>query len=853
LLWPLLQLGLILLLIYQYRIESQTFFQIFALAAGGFAVHALLPLNLRLPFFVLISFAGIGLAFGWRDGGWLILAGITLISICHLPIRVRARVAILLVAGSVLAMSRGGLLASPWSAAVWPILASMFMFRLAVYLYALQHDRLPFSASRTLAYFFMLPNVTFPLFPVVDFGTFSRTYFDRDASEIYNTGIRWIVRGVIHLLLYRVVYLTSGRETTELATLGDVVAWMLSTFLLYLRVSGQFHLIVGMLHLYGFRLPETHRLYYLASSFTDFWRRINIYWKDFMMKVVYYPTFFRLRSRGDRSALIGATMVVFVATWLLHSYQWFWLRGGFPIIAQDALFWGVLGGLVVVNALRESKRGRKRTLAQKSGWDLALGARTAVMFWGMTVLWSLWSSHSLLEWLQVWPSAINVDVGGLALFTGVTGLIMILGARNWNASGLAWPAALRLRVPAGAGGAALVLTLLFLGHPAVYESARRPDFAKAMVLLRSNTLNARDLALQQRGYYENLDSPSRLSTELWNTVSQEPVEWVVLEATEAYRQRADFLRGDLVPSVSIEFKGQRFSTNQWGMRDREYSMQKPPDTYRIAVMGPSFVMGSGVADGEPFEAVLEEELNARSPGPRFEVLNFGVANYSLLQQLALLDERVWDFEPDAVIITMTEESKVTNAIVDHISRTAVAGISAPYPELQTLLTAGGVEARPRRMLYEANRYFGLVMRELGGSARSFDLSVERNARALVPDIVEWSLRHIAAQARSHGAVPVLLGLDIVIPSRMDEPPGPIPWSDVAAEEGFHVMNLFDVYNNHDVNDIRIGSWDNHPNRRGNELIGEALLRDLVERADELNFPRAEDAARSVGAGNGTTR
>ena len=44
------------------------------------------------------------------------------------------------------------------------------------------------------------------------------------------------------------------------------------------RVSGQFHVACGMLHLFGHALPETHRRYLLAESFTDYWRRINIYW-----------------------------------------------------------------------------------------------------------------------------------------------------------------------------------------------------------------------------------------------------------------------------------------------------------------------------------------------------------------------------------------------------------------------------------------------------------------------------------------------------------------------------------------------------------------------------------------------
>ncbi len=74
----------------------------------------------------------------------------------------------------ILAIFRLELIAVPWSSAVWPILGSMFMFRLIVYLYDLRHDKAPVSPWRTLAYFFLLPNVCFPLFPVVDFKTFRR-------------------------------------------------------------------------------------------------------------------------------------------------------------------------------------------------------------------------------------------------------------------------------------------------------------------------------------------------------------------------------------------------------------------------------------------------------------------------------------------------------------------------------------------------------------------------------------------------------------------------------------------------------------------------------------------------------
>ena len=112
-------------------------------------------------------------------------------------------------------------------------------------------------------------------------------------------------RGVVQLLLYRIVYQYAPLDVSKLSSALDVAGCMLGMFLLYLRISGTFHLIVGLLLMFGFNLPETHHLYYLASSFTDFWRRINIYWKDFVMKLFFYPMHFKLRKMGHDAAMFG--------------------------------------------------------------------------------------------------------------------------------------------------------------------------------------------------------------------------------------------------------------------------------------------------------------------------------------------------------------------------------------------------------------------------------------------------------------------------------------------------------------------------------------------------------------------
>jgi D-alanyl-lipoteichoic acid acyltransferase DltB (MBOAT superfamily) len=159
-----------------------------------------------------------------------------------------------------------------------------------------------------------------------------------------------------------------------------------------------------MLHLFGFQLPETHHHYLLATGFTDYWRRINIYWKDFMVRVVFNPVVFRLRRRSQPMALAAATACVFLATWLLHAYQSFWLRGTWGFGVPDALFWGILGVLVLVNVQVDARRPRAR--APKGARETprqaaARAARVAGTFATIALLWSLWSSPSVGAWLAM--------------------------------------------------------------------------------------------------------------------------------------------------------------------------------------------------------------------------------------------------------------------------------------------------------------------------------------------------------------------------------------------------------------------------------------------------------------------
>jgi len=832
-----LQFALVLLVIWQFQLESRTFFHVMTLLGVGFVVHALLPLRLRLPFFAALSLATVPVAFGLWDGAFLIALGLALIGICHLPLPLAARVALLLATGTLFALWRVEWLPAPWSVAIWPILGSMFMFRLALYVYALKHDERRPTPARSIAYFFMAPNVCFPLYPVVDYATFARTHYDRDAAHIYETGMRWIARGLLHLILYRFVYHHLALDPAQMANLGQLVLFILSTFLLYLRVSGQFHLITGVLHLFGFRLPETHHLYCLASSFTDFWRRINIYWKDFMTKLVYYPSFFRLRRHGTRLAAVAATVIVFAGTWFLHSYQWFWLRGGFPVEAQDGFFWGILCLLVVFGSLRELKRPPKRSLGGGPRWSLSLALRTGGIFTAICVLWSLWSADSVGGWLTMWLVAARTtprDLGLLAVL--VAGGLLVAG-RPWSMREPDMPAAQPFHRRPAVRSTAVLVGILLVGATDLY--ARMIPPAAAMVgSLQRSTLNARDAALQHKGYYEKLDNPSRLSSNVWELQAAKPAHWIAFGSSAAYRPRSDFLRGDLQPGASIVFLDRPLNVNRWGMRDRDVPHAKPAGTYRIAFLGPSMVMGSGVGDDETLTAFLEERLNTIAPGGRrYEVLNFGVADCSLVEQLALLQEQALAFEPDAVFIA--DSPGLHRSLVLQLLHAVWKKAPIPYPGLEDLIRRTGVFALADDGVPVPFQSIRAAFGALGVQTRMPWAEAERRLRLAADEVVRWTLQAVADVARAHGAVPVFVLFEGVGDRGREDALA----LREAADSGLIAFNLTDVWQNQDQATLRIAPWDNHPNAAGNRLMAARLAELMQERSGALRLGTGEGRPR----------
>jgi D-alanyl-lipoteichoic acid acyltransferase DltB (MBOAT superfamily) len=804
------ELSLLVIALRQFQIESAALLRLAMLAFAGFAVHAVLPLRYRLPFFTLLSLGGIVLVFGLAQGAWLIGLGVVLIAICHLPIAFGARVLILLGVGGLLAAQRAHWLPAPWSQAVWPILGSMFMFRLIAYLYDLKHEKPAFSPWRVASYFFLLPNVCFPLFPVVDYKAFRRNYFDADTYATYQTGVGWMARGVFHLILYRVVYYYLTVPVAEVKGGFDLAQFIVANFLLYLRVSGQFHFIIGMLCLFGFRLPETHHLYYLASSFTDFWRRINIYWKEFMQKVFYYPAFFRLKRFGTTQALIVSTIFVFFATWLLHAYQWFWLRGSFLLTLPDASFWGILAVLVVLNSMWEIRHGRERRLKKTAPTvgNLAwVGVRTVATFAVIATLWSVWTADSLAAWWGLMsaasgPVALPTRLAPtmlVAVLAVATTPLAVSNARvQWTAFGAPYRST--------AITVASLLLMAFIGLPGVYTHLGT-GAANFVLSLKSGQLNRVDQAMMDRGYYEDLVRVDRFNSQLWEIYMNRPVAWLHTQGAALDRFTNDFLGKKLVPSVAFTNEYGTMHTNRWGMRDRDYDLTPAPGTHRAALLGASTVMGWGVRDGDTFENLVETRLNgehAGQPWARYEILNFSVPGYSPLHQLRLLDHAL-EFQPQAVFYVGNKNEALSAA--QYLVEVVRKKVDLPWPYLSDLVRRAQIDARTEE---------SVAMRRL---------------LPFGDELVDWIYKGLVDGARARGAVPVF----VYLPWLGEDPAlkDAIAVKRRAAAAGFVVVDLAGAFGSEDTKTLRLAVWDTHPNARGHALIAQKFYTELQAHQREI--------------------
>ncbi|MFZ4443444.1 MAG: SGNH/GDSL hydrolase family protein [Planktothrix agardhii] len=113
-----------------------------------------------------------------------------------------------------------------------------------------------------------------------------------------------------------------------------------------------------------------------------------------------------------------------------------------------------------------------------------------------------------------------------------------------------------------------------------------------------------------------------------------------------------------------QYEGESYvEINSDGLRDKEYAIAKPKNTFRIAILGDSFTLASQVPAEKNYTSVLEKTLGncSKFKGKNIEVLNFGVDGYGTAQELITLREKLGKYHPDLVIVSFF----VGNDVIDN--------------------------------------------------------------------------------------------------------------------------------------------------------------------------------------------
>lgn len=810
----LLLLGGLTALVHLYHVEEHLALpKVMLIILVAAAVQALLPLFWRLPLLIAATITAAFLVTGPMAGAILIATAFAIISITFLPLNSVSKAVILGILTAILVAARAGWIPFPQARIVLPYIGSFFMFRMLLYGYEIRTGQSGGNSLQRIHYFFMLPNLAFTIFPVIDLATYQKSYYARPAYQIYTKGIRMVANGILHLLLYRWIYSYLLPAPTEVHDLTSLTRFMVFSYALIVRLAGLFHFSAGVICLFGFDLPAVFHHYFFARNFSDIWRRINIYWRDFMTKVFYYPIFFRIKSMGTLKAMIVAILVVFGINWFLHAWQWFWIRGSFPLTLQDILFWAFFGIAVALNTWWQARHPIRRP---PSVFNQAIAWKTSFqvigMFLIMATLWSWWTSDSPQDWWILVGHARQTSVSDICILAAFVLALAALGTLyQWYAFHSPGLALTKIGRHPLLPPMAMMGILFLTAHPSFRESLSRISGMDISPVYRTQ-LNAYDRERQFKGYYENLLGSSNLQSPLEDLERKKTEDSQQLGFSGAGIRREDIMLKELKPNQRLSFKGGEFTTNSMGLRDREYTLEKPPRTIRIALMGGSIEMGVGVDTKNTYENLAENWINTSGlfgEDVKVEILNYGISGNHLFQNVAMFEQKAIPAKPD--VLLYAAHANETHRILYNIYKAYATGRDLRYPYLKDLMKQNGLKRAMRETEFMA------TLQPMGDS------------------IARQGYRILHEMATTAGALPVWM----YVPTLEDnEIPGEAERLEAEARSlGYHTFRMDKAFRGHDPGQLMLAEWDTHPNNLGHELLAREWVRKWKENPEWLKAVR----------------
>lgn len=264
----------------------------------------------------------------------------------------------------------------------------------------------------------------------------------------------------------------------------------------------------------------------------------------------------------------------------------------------------------------------------------------------------------------------------------------------------------------------------------------------------------------------------------------------------------------LRPGLDRLFRGKALQTNSAGLADTEYSREKPADTFRVAVIGSSWTMATGVQPDASWHRVLEQQLQEQYPDKNIEIISFAVEMYGLRELVGTVRHRALDWEPDLLLVSITAYTAYM--------RWDDPALNPPLPEPTTpMLQSYLLRAIDSRL------GTGIFPRSIDERPTLGDDMVLYNSQ------VVRAFTEIGSMAREADVPALIMWLSFKHPGNELEP----MMTEAAAETG---VNYFPAYlllmgEQSFRKGGRVSRLDKHPNAESHARIAEGILLELTDK------------------------
>jgi len=259
----------------------------------------------------------------------------------------------------------------------------------------------------------------------------------------------------------------------------------------------------------------------------------------------------------------------------------------------------------------------------------------------------------------------------------------------------------------------------------------------------------------------------------------------------------------------------RCGANSRGYIDREHALKKGKGVFRIVVIGDSVAQGRFLTLEQSFPKLLEKRLNNESDSLSYEVIVLARLGYSTSQELVLLEEEAFQYDPDLILW-----SYVLNDPAHPVYHNCNGELGTYYYRPSSYL-----------LHFIAARLFALRERWKG---RDCEKEFHAYLHCVYWNQVASNLERIGRVCRQHG-VPVVFVIHPVF-QKIDDyshytlRPLHQRLAEAAARNGFTTVDLLGAFEPYKPDELRIErpDWYDpwHPNALGHEIIAEFIERAL---------------------------